>query len=276
MASSLLAALHPGDFVKGLLYPLRGLAILRRHPGLVRFWLPPIVLTSAALVASLVFAVRYYDEAVERVWRTPHGEGFSGTVLSILHGVLSALALVVGVGLAMLVSVVLANLFAAPFNDALSETVEELETGRPAPTFSWVRLLSDLWRTLRLELTKLLLYVAVMGPLLVVSWLLPGIGQALYMVFATLFTSLYFAVDYIDWPASRRGYDWRQRVSLLRVRPMLTLGFGFAVAACLFVPLLNLCFMPLAVAGGTRLFLDLYAYAGRDSASSVEPPVTGE
>jgi uncharacterized protein involved in cysteine biosynthesis len=26
---------------------------------------------------------------------------------------------------------------------------------------------------------------------------------------------------------------------------------------CLFVPLLNLAFMPLAVAGGTRLFLDL-------------------
>lgn len=264
MAGSLFTALHPGDFVKGLLYPLRGLAILRRHPGLVRYWLPPIVLTSAALVWSVVFAVRHYDEAVERVWRSPEGQGFSHSVLSLLHGLLSALALVVGVGLAMLVSVVLANLFAAPFNDALSETVEELETGRPPPKFSLVRLLSDLWRTLRLELTKLLLYAAVMGPLLVVSWLLPGIGQAVYMVFATLFTALYFAVDYIDWPASRRGYGWRQRISLLRVRPLLTLGFGFAVAACLFVPLLNLCFMPLAVAGGTRLFLDLSAYAARE------------
>ncbi|MEY4508241.1 MAG: putative sulfate transporter CysZ [Pseudomonadota bacterium] len=265
------AALHPGDFVKGLLYPLRGLAILRRHPGLARFWLPPIVLTTAALVASLVFAVRYYDEAVEKVWRTPAGVGFSGSVLSVLHGLLSALALVVGVGLAMLVSVVLANLFAAPFNDALSEAVEELETGRPAPAFSLVRLLSDLWRTLRLELTKLLLYLAVMGPLLMVSWLLPGLGQALYLVFAALFTALYFAVDYIDWPASRRGFGFRQRISLLRVRPLLTLGFGFAVAGCLFVPLLNLCFMPLAVAGGTRLFLDLYAYAARETALRTAP-----
>lgn len=265
MAGSLFTALHPGDFVKGLLYPLRGLAILRRHPGLARFWLPPIVLTTAALIGSLIFAVRHYDEAVERVWRTPRGEGFSAGVLSMLHGVLSALALVVGVGLAMLVSVVLANLFAAPFNDALSETIEELETGNAAPPFSLVRLLSDLWRTLRLELTKLLLYCAVMGPLLVVSWLLPGVGQALYMVFAAVFTALYFAVDYIDWPASRRGFSWRQRIALLRVRPLMTLGFGFAVAGCLFVPLLNLCFMPLAVAGGTRLFLDLYAYAARET-----------
>jgi len=265
MARSLLAALHPGDFVQGLLYPLRGLAILRRHPGLVRYWLPPIVLTGAALIASLVFALRHYDEAVELVWRTPQGQGFGEGVLTVLHWLLSAFALLVGVGLAMLASVVLANLFAAPFNDALSEAIEELETGRPAPPFSFVRLLADLARTVRLELTKLLLYAAVMGPLLVVSWLLPGIGQLLYMVFAALFTALYFAVDYIDWPASRRGYDWRQRISLLRVRPLLTLGFGIAVAACLFVPLLNLCFMPLAVAGGTRLFLDLYAYAAREA-----------
>jgi len=264
MAGARFASLHPGDFVKGLLYPLRGLAILRRHPGLARFWLPPIVLTGVALIASLIYAVRHYDEAVELVWRTPQGQGWAELVLKGLHWLLSAGALVVGVGLAMLVSVVLANLFAAPFNDALSETVEELETGRPAPPLSFVRLLSDLARTLRLELTKLLLYVAVMGPLLVLSWLLPGIGQLLYMVFAALFTALYFAVDYIDWPASRRGYSFRQRVSLLRVRPLLTLGFGFAVAGCLFVPLLNLCFMPLAVAGGTRLFLDLYDYAARE------------
>jgi CysZ protein len=115
-----------------------------------------------------------------------------------------------------------------------------------------------------------------MGPLLVVSWLLPGIGQAVYMVFATLFTALYFAVDYIDWPASRRGYAFRQRIALLRVRPLLTLGFGFAVGACLFVPLLNLCFMPLAVAGGTRLFLDLSAYAAREPESSRAPPARDE
>jgi len=264
MASSAFGSLHPGDFVKGLLYPLRGLAILRRHPGLARYWVPPIVLTTAALVASLVFAVRFYDDAVALVWREPSGEGWAEGVLSVLHWFLSAFALLVGVGLAMLVAVVLANLFAAPFNDALSEAVEELETGNPAPKFALVRLLRDLARTLRLELVKLLLYLAVMGPLWLVSLLLPGIGQALYMVFAALFTSLYFAVDYIDWPASRRGFGWRQRLALLRVRPLMTLGFGFAVAACLFVPLLNLCFMPLAVSGGTRLFLDLDAYAARE------------
>lgn len=250
----------PSDFVRGLLYPLRGLAILRRHGGLARYWVPPIVLTMVALVVSILFAVRYHDAVVELVWSTPTGEGFATGVLRVLHWAVRLLSLLVGVGLAMLGCVALANLFAAPFNDALSEVVEEFETGQKSPGFSPVRVLRDLGRTLRIELIKLFVYVGVMGPALVLSWLLPGIGQALYMLFAALFTALYLAFDYVDWPASRREFDLRARLSLLRVRPLMTLGFGFAVALCLFVPLLNLFFMPLAVAGGTRLFLDLLAY----------------
>ncbi|HVZ35853.1 MAG TPA: EI24 domain-containing protein, partial [Polyangiaceae bacterium] len=123
----------------------------------------------------------------------------------------------------------------------------------------------------RLELFKLALYAGVMGPLWVASWLVPGAGQALYAGFAWLFTSFYFALDYVDWPASRRGLDVRQRLSLLGVRPLTTLGFGCGVAACLFVPLLNLFFMPLAVAGGTRLFLDLSSYAARARPEQAAP-----
>ena len=251
---------HIGDFVRGTLYPLRGLAILRRHPGLSRYWLPPIALTFCALLASVFFAVRYHDDVVRLVWEAPLGDDWSTRVLSILHWLLRAVALLVGAGLGMLACVAAANLIAAPFNDALSEVVEELETGRPSPRFSLRRLLRDLGRTLRLELLKLSLYLCVLVPLWILSWLLPGPGQLLYVLFATAFSALYLAIDYLDWPASRRGMRVRERMALLGVRPLMTFGFGCAVAVCLFVPLLNLLFMPLAVAGGTRLFLDLESY----------------
>lgn len=254
------AQLNPVDFVRGLLYPLRGLSILRRHPGFARYWVPPIVLTFAALCASIVLSVRYHDDLVDLVWATPAGEGAAEITLRVLHFIAQAAALVLSVGLAVFVCIALANLIAAPFNDALSEVVEQVETGGPTPAFSLGRLLRDLGRTLRLELTKLVIYACVMGPALLLSWLVPGVGQVAYAGFALLFTSLYLALDYVDWPASRRGLSFRDRLALLRVRPLLTLGFGFAVAACLFVPLLNLFFMPLAVAGGTRLFLDLLTY----------------
>jgi uncharacterized protein involved in cysteine biosynthesis len=40
------------------------------------------------------------------------------------------------------------------------------------------------------------------------------------------------------------------------------LGLGAAIWALLFVPLLNVLFMPAAVAGGTLLFLDLHPAPG--------------
>ena len=263
--SAMLRWLHPGDFVRGLLYPVRGLEILRRHGGLRRYWVPPIVLTALSLTSSIVLAVRYHDDALALFWQLPAGEGIWVSVLAVLHWVMRLLALVLGFAVSVVISIALANVFAAPFNDALSEAVELRETGQPAAAFSLRRVLGDLGRTLRIELTKLLVYVAVLGPLFVLSWVLPGPGQLVYTAFASLFTVVYLALDYIDWPASRRGYGMRQRIAMLKVRPMLTLGFGAAVALCLFVPLLNLLFMPLAVAGGTRLFLDLSEYAGRRS-----------
>jgi CysZ protein len=255
--------MDPRDFFRGLLYPLRGLVILRRHPGMARYWLPPILLTTLALIASIMLASRYYDDALALIWAKPGDQDWQDSLLLGLYWVVRVLTFGVGIGLAMLVTVVLANLFAAPFNDALSEAVEEVETGNKAPPFSPTKLLRDLGRSVSLELVKLCIYAGVMGPLWFASWLLPGVGQALYLVFASLFTWLYFAIDYVDWPASRRGLGWRGRFALLRTRPFLMLGFGFAVATCLFVPLLNLCFMPFAVAGGTRLFLDLESLSAR-------------
>jgi CysZ protein len=255
----------PRDFFRGLLYPLRGLVILRRHPGMARYWLPPIVLTLVALIASIALASHYYDRALALIWSEPSHSDWQDSLLLALYWVVRASAFVIGIGLSMLVTVVLANLLAAPFNDALSEAVEEVETGKQAPPFSLAKTLRDVGRSVGLELVKLCIYLAVMGPLLVASWLLPGVGQALYLVFATLFSWLYFAIDYVDWPASRRGLGWRARFGLLRTRPFLMLGFGFAVAVCLFVPLLNVCFMPFAVAGGTRLFLDLEALSARSA-----------
>ena len=106
---------------------------------------------------------------------------------------------------------------------------------------------------------RLLLYALVVGPLWLLSWLVPGVGQALYLGAWLVFTASYFALDYVDWPATRRGHSLRQRFGLLGRHPLRMLGFGFAVWATLFVPLLNLVFMPLSVAGGTLLFLDLEA-----------------
>jgi CysZ protein len=124
----------------------------------------------------------------------------------------------------------------------------------------------DAVKTVLLEIAKLGAWAIVMGPLFVLSFVVPVVGQIIYSVFGFFFTAAYFSIDYVDWPAARRNRGIAYRFSLLRENFLPMLGFGSGVWLFLFVPLLNLLFMPAAVAGGTLLFLDLE----RDSEAKVE------
>jgi CysZ protein len=245
------------EFFRGLTYPFRGFAILRKYPGLARYWLPPMLITLTALIAGTYAAIAYHDDVLDMLWAAPAHDSAAGLAMAALHAITRVLAFLLALFFVFALCLGTSSLVAAPFNDALSEAIEVREAGKPAPAFSLAALVREISRTLRLELLKLCVYVAVMGPLLLASWLVPGVGQVLYAGFGALFTSAYLAFDYIDWSASRRGLGIRERLGLLRERPLRMLGFGAAVWMCLFVPLLNLAFMPLAVAGGTRLFLDI-------------------
>ena len=249
----MLSGLNPVDLLVGASYPLRGLRILRQQPGLARFWLFPILITSVSMLVSVVLAVEYHDQWLARFWALPVQQGALGTVLLAAYWLARVLVLLVSSALFLVVCVACSTVVAAPFNDALSAAVERRVRGEVAQGAFF----RDLLRTLGLELFKLLLYLAVMGPLWLMSWLLPGPGQVVYLAFAGIFSISYVALDYIDWPAARRGYSIRQRFRLFMKRPLLMWGFGLAAWGCLFIPLLNLAFMPLSVAGGTLLFLDL-------------------
>lgn len=260
---------------RGLLYPFRGARFVYiEHPSLAKLWLPPIVITFAALVVVTWAALDWHATLLQALWSVPSGDGWwagAGRWLHRIVGWLVALALVV-VG-ALLVSL-LSNVVAAPFNDALSEAVERLQTGGGGPPpFSFARLLGDLGRTVGLELLKLGLYASVMTPLFLFGLLVPGVGPAVSMGLGFFLTAGFFSIDYVDWPASRRSMSIGARLRFARQHAGSMLGLGAGVWALLYVPLLNLFFMPAAVAGGTLMFLDLYGdnpeTVGEPSHSSV-------
>lgn len=257
-------SLSPLELVRGFGYVARGYAVLRKHRGLARYWVMPILITALALLASVWLSMRYHDELLALLWSAPGAD--AGAFWRGLYLAADALSFVVALLLLALVCIFGSSVLAAPFNDALSEAIEEREAGRTPLPFSPLRLLRELGQALVLALLRLALYGAVLGPLWLVSWLLPGAGQVAYFGAWLVFTAAYFALDYTDWPATRRGWSVRARFGLLREHPLRMLGFGFGVWLCLFVPLLNLVFMPLSVAGGTLLVLDLEA--GPRAASS--------
>lgn len=245
-------------FSSGLRYPFWGLRFVYfEHRALARYWIWPIVLTASMAAGVIALVAWQHDALFELLWPPPDEGARFGWLVSAaraLAGFLLGLALAAA---GLVASVLLGGLLAAPFNDALSEETERLLTGRPGPPFSLAAVFADIRRTLRLEAVKLLGYAAVMLPLFVASFVVPVVGQAAYGAFGFGFTALYFALDYVDWPASRRGKGARERLAFARAHLGVMLGFGVGVWAFLWIPVLNLFFMPAAVAGGTKLFLDI-------------------
>ncbi|MCA9574595.1 MAG: EI24 domain-containing protein [Sandaracinaceae bacterium] len=256
-------------FFAGFRYPFRGARfVYLQHPGLVRFWIVPILITFLLLTLVFYQLGSHHAEWTDAIWASPEGEGVWASVKRGLHAVfdwgLTFLLAAAGV----LVVAALASIIAAPFNDLLSEEVERRVTGVGGPPFTLSALLRDTVRTVRVEVTKLVLYACVMLPLFVLQFLIPVVGALLYTAFGFVFTATYFAVDYVDWPATRRGYGVRRRAALVRSRFLPMFGFGAGVYLFLLIPIVNLFFMPAAVAGGTLLFLDLEREAEPEPAPS--------
>ncbi len=268
---------------RGLVYPFRGAAFVYfRHPGLIRFWIFPILI-SLALTAGVIgggWAARepltdailgaptvelhkprhFYDKAKGKPHKPrlkPLGDADTRWMGDAGRVALEWVLLGLFVGLGLVVVVLLANVIAAPFNDLLSEEVEHLLLGIRGPPFSWKVLLRDTVRTIGLEGVKWSAWLLVMGLLFLLSFVFPAVGHVISTVVGFLFTTMYLALDFIDWPASRRNRSLTYRFGLLTEHFLPMLGFGTGVWVFLFLPFVNLLFMPAAVAGGTMLFLDM-------------------
>jgi len=252
----------PIGFARGLMFVLRGMRFVYfEHPGLVRYWIIPILITGLALVGVLYGVGHYYDALGNAVWSLfpdswNETTGWLGGLLTAFHWLIELVAAVLITLLGLILVVVLSSIVAAPFNDALSEAVELIVTGASVPPFSLRRMLVDVGRAIRIELLKVLIYAAIVGPMFVTSFFVPGIGQVVSLVGFAL-TAVYLGIDYVDWPAARRDWTVGDRVALGRRQLPAIAGFGTGVWALLFIPVVNLFFMPAAVAGGTMLFLSL-------------------
>ena len=264
----------PVGFARGLSYALRGMwFVYVQHPKLARYWVFPILITGLALVAVFYGAGSYYDDLGGALWSLfpeswNEATGWAGGLLRALRWLIELIAGILITLFGLVLVLVLSSVVAAPFNDALSEAVEIILTGEPAPTFSFSRMLADIVRTIRLELLKVLVYLAVVGPMFIASFLIPGVGQVIALVGFAL-TAAYLGIDYVDWPAARRNWSVRDRVAFARSQLPAVAGFGTGVWVLLFIPLVNLFFMPAAVAGGTMLFVALHD-AGTDAGAGAD------
>jgi CysZ protein len=146
------------------------------------------------------------------------------------------------------------KLFSAPFNDLLSEKVEETSNDQFQPAEGSVsHFLNALFPTILEEVKKLALIISGFA-ILYIATLLPLL-QLIAIPLLMVYSVLVVAIDFLDYPMARRQMNISAKIQMVkRFMPEL-LGFGTITFALFLIPLFGLIILQLAVIGATLLFI---------------------
>jgi len=242
------AALGAGYFFEGAGF------IFKRHPSLLKFCLIPLLINLLLCGAALFLLTFYRAELVNLIWQEPES-----WILRIVWYICYIFILLAAALLIYLSSFLIQSLLSAPFNDLLSEQVDLLAHGHEPPPFSWARLAKSTGRALSHQIKKLLLFLAVMVPLLLLNLVLPGIGTTVLAVGGFFLSARFLAYDSLDFSMAREDWSFKEKRALLSRHGASIFGFGATLVGLTMVPLFGLLCLPLAAAGGTLLFADIQA-----------------
>lgn len=249
----------------GASYPLRAIALLRRHPRLLWYVVVPIGINLVLGVGLYVGLLLPGLAAIAPVMIQLQGwlDGWEANLPAWL-GWLSELTLGLGWLLRGLITISLllgigfllaqfGTLLGAPWYGQLSEQVERLRTGRL--TVVEVGLVRDIGRALQFEIKKLAIALG-SGVVFLSLNVLPGLGTGAAALEGIAIASLLVGLDFLDGPLERRRLRFRRKLGLILRHWPSTASFSVVSLALVSIPLINLVSVPLCVIGGTLLFCD--------------------
>ena len=216
MAAVKRVATQPIGYLRGLRYGLRGAYFVYiKHPLLIRYWIIPVLLTMLFIGIAWWLSFSYSDDILASLWTEPDAQSWLGTLGRYVHHAARWLLAAVLGALAVFLAALVSALFAAPFNDLLSEKVEALYAGTSAPPFTLQRFMRDFTRTISIETLKLSIWLCGMLVFFAISFV-PLVGAVISAIGGFLLATIFPALDYIDWPASRRDRSIATRIELYR------------------------------------------------------------
>jgi uncharacterized protein involved in cysteine biosynthesis len=236
-----------GEFAVGLRLATRGARLTVRTPQLLLLVLLPLaisVLLFAAMVALLWHERGLVRPELAAAW--PLGLDWLRRVVRVAA---EGLGVLIGIGFALVATIVASQAINAPFLERLSQAVESLVVGRPDRTpFS----LRRLWHVVLVPLVQAVVMAALQAAfgLLFLLLSMSAVGAPL----AALGSLWLVALTLCDVTIARKGFPVRERFR--RVAGDLPLYLGLALPFFL-APFL----LPLGVAGAT--FADLRARGAR-------------
>jgi CysZ protein len=209
------------------------------------------------LINLLIYGTIFFFSYKWIIERTGYLTGADTPDASPMQELINLFFLILGFLILLIVCYILfttvGGLITAPFNERISRLVEETVTGQKI--VDNITFWQDAWLSFKAEFLKLLLYFSIITPLFLINFV-PMIGSVISTVLGTLFSFFYNALDFMDYPLTRRFYPLRKKIVITHAGGMLTYGFGCMAFLMTFLPVINVFFKPVLVVAGTAFFFE--------------------
>ncbi|MBS1552251.1 MAG: EI24 domain-containing protein [Bacteroidetes bacterium] len=238
------------NFIYGFFYPLRCIKLFFRFPKLIVYSIVPMVLNLVIYGAIFFYTYDYITGKSSDLFMIQSQNGLFFEFIKFFFKVFSFILVLL---ICYLAFIIFGGIISAPFNDLISKLIEEkLYPGQmlPAPETGFIKEAAD---SIKEELKKIFFYLSFLIPVLLLN-LIPMIGNTLSLISGTLFSFYYNALDYMDYPMSRRNIKFGQKLKAVNSEKTVSAGFGAVAFILTFLPVINVILNPLLVVSGTSLF----------------------
>jgi CysZ protein len=242
-------------FAAGFRAPFRGIKYLFQHKQLLLYALPPVLVTMSLIAVSWWVGIGYTDTILEAVWDPQGEEWYTTWLLKPLWWVVYLITLLVVLTMGTVLSYLASIPVAGPIFELLSEKVEAIETGFDAPFNLRVMIRNILTTALHVSMF-FLIQVVVFVLVLLIQWI-PVVGQVIGTIVSAITSPLLVGFVPFDYPTTIRLWTFRQKLTFIFRHFSLFFGFSVAALVLLYVPLVNLLFMPACIVAATLIIIEM-------------------
>lgn len=250
------------NFFKGLSDIKNGLGYILANRSLIKILMIPMIINMILFIFVSWFLIHNYGVLFDSItgqflnglqiasdaWWTGIVKGLMWFLRGLIHMFLGVLL----IGLTVFFMLLISQIINSPFYDLLSEAVEKLENRSEEISFSFKRMISDLGRTILLEIKKIGFFFSIPLMLFLLN-IIPVVGSLLYTILGNAFAAWAMGFNYLSYPMSRKLIPLKAQVSLCAKHKARLMGFGLPVL----IPFFNLMFAPVFVVAGTLTYLEI-------------------
>jgi len=172
--------------------------------------------------------------------------------IGVLHVLIIILAFILILFICYLLFIIFGSLVTAPFNEEISQRVEEIVTGT---SFHKLGFWQDAYISIKGELQKIFFYITILFLLFLLDFV-PVAGNILAASLGLIFSFYYNALEFLDYPLTRKLATFRKKLRVTQKGGMITYGFGCAAFLMMFLPVVNIFMKPILVVSGTSLYYE--------------------